>query len=386
MKNLTRSKAENNSFSKALLLLEDGSLYQGYSFGRQGEAIGEVVFNTSMTGYQEIISDPSYAGQIVVLTYPLIGNYGTVDLDMESERLFLSGLIVREKSRLFSNWRAQEGLDKFLRKNQLVAIENVDTRAITRRIRSAGAMKGIISSNGNQDINQLMTKLKAFPDLVGRDLAKTVTANDSYLIENRQAKYKVVAMDFGIKQNILNLLKQSDCQVKVVPANTSASEILSDNPDGLFLSNGPGDPEPVSYAIKTIRLLLGKLPIFGICLGHQLLSLALGAKTFKLKFGHHGGNHPVKNLMSGEIEITAQNHGFAVDEESLAQAGGGFGKPVVTHRNLNDGTVEGLICQEAKAFSVQYHPEASPGPHDSRYLFTQFTELMEVFKERGRNV
>jgi carbamoyl-phosphate synthase small subunit len=386
MKNLTRSKAENNSFSKALLLLEDGSLYRGYSFGRQGEAIGEVVFNTSMTGYQEIISDPSYAGQIVVLTYPLIGNYGTVDLDMESERLFLSGLIVREKSRLFSNWRAQEGLDKFLRKNQLVAIENVDTRAITRRIRSAGAMKGIISSDGNQDINQLMTKLKAFPDLVGRDLAKTVTVNDSYLIENRQAKYKVVAMDFGIKQNILNLLKQSDCQVKVVPADTSASEILSDNPDGLFLSNGPGDPEPVSYAIKTIQLLLGKLPIFGICLGHQLLSLALGAKTFKLKFGHHGGNHPVKNLMSGEIEITAQNHGFAVDEESLAQAGGGFGKPVVTHRNLNDGTVEGLICQEAKAFSVQYHPEASPGPHDSRYLFTQFTELMEVFKERGRNV
>lgn len=367
---------------KAILLLEDGSVFQGSSFGARGQKCGEVVFNTSMTGYQEILTDPSYYEQIITMTYPLIGNYGTNSSDTESRKVFAGGFIVKENCPYPSNWRNKTSLGEYLKKNHVVGLEGIDTRKLVKHIRTQGAMKGIISST-DLNINKLKEKLQRYPGLVGRDIVKDATAGKTYswnrgvvdVITGRELKckkkYKVVAFDYGIKYNILRLLCSHGCDVKVVPADTSAKQVLSRKPDGVFLSNGPGDPAPVSYAIETVKNLLGKVPIFGICLGHQILGLALGGKTYKLKFGHRGANHPVKNLLTGAVEITSQNHGFCVDINSLK------GKHIdVTHVNLNDNTNEGIRSEKLSAFSVQYHPEASPGPHDSSYLFKTFTELM----------
>jgi len=380
---------------KALLALEDGRCFEGTSFGAPGEAAGEVCFNTSMTGYQEILTDPSYAGQIIAMTYPLVGNYGVNSEDFESKGPFCEGFIVRECSTVASNWRAEGTLDEYLADYGVVGIAGIDTRALTRHIRSAGAMRGVLSSV-DLDPASLVEKAKAAPGLVGRDLVDGVCTKDPYEWEagpgsarRSDARLRVVAYDFGIKRNILRLLSQAGCDVQVVPARTGAEEVLALDPDGVFLSNGPGDPEPISYAVEAIRGLLGKKPVFGICLGHQLLGLALGAKTYKLKFGHRGANHPVMDLSTGRVEITSQNHGFAVDFESLGQAsdsGGGpevreteaFGDVTLSHVNLNDRTAEGLDCRGVPAFSVQYHPESSPGPHDSRYLFARFIEMMEA--------
>lgn len=380
---------------KAVLALEDGMIFEGTSFGVTGETYGEVVFNTSMTGYQEILTDPSYAGQIIAMTYPQIGNYGINSEDYESRGPFTNGFVVKECSKYFSNWRAEESLEAFLQRYRIVGIENVDTRALTKHIRSSGAMRGVISTI---DLNakSLVEKAKASPGLVGRDLVKDVTVDRSYIWweTKRIMRFNVVAFDFGIKRNILRCLESHGCKTIVVPAETTADEILALDPDGIFLSNGPGDPAAVDYAVDTIKQLIGKKPIFGICLGHQLLALALGGRTYKLKFGHRGGNQPVKNLLTGKVEITSQNHGFAVTYDSLHieerewQVGGSlniggwlgksdFGEIEITHLNLNDGTIEGLRCLEVPAFSVQYHPESSPGPHDSRYLFDDFVGLME---------
>jgi carbamoyl-phosphate synthase small subunit len=316
------------------------------------------------------------------MTYPLIGNYGTNSRDLESRKVFASGFIVKENCRYPSNWRSKISLDEYLKKNKIVGLEGIDTRKLVKHIRTKGAMRGIISST-DLDINRLSEKLQKYPGLVGRDIVKSITTGKTYVWNDgvvnvltsselkREKKYKVVALDFGIKHNILRLLCSHGCNVKVVPADTSAKQILAQKPDGVFLSNGPGDPAPLSYAIETVRNLLGKVPIFGICLGHQLLGLALGGQTYKLKFGHRGANHPVKNLLTGAVEITCQNHGFCVDVDSLK------GKDVeLTHVNLNDGTSEGIRSEKLSAFSVQYHPEASPGPHDSSYLFKQFIDLM----------
>jgi len=367
---------------KAILLLEDGRVFEGTSFGAKGFKCGEVVFNTSMTGYQEILTDPSYHEQIITMTYPLIGNYGTNKEDTESRRIFAAGFIVKENCDYPSNWRSGQSLSDYLKANNVVGLEGIDTRALVKHIRIQGAMRGIISST-EFGIKNLKKKLDDYPGLVGRDIVKNVTSKKPYewdkgvidVLENRQIKpdrkYKVVAFDYGIKQNILRLLRSHGCDVHVIPAKTSAKDVLAKKPDGIFLSNGPGDPAPVTYAIETVRGLLGKVPIFGICLGHQILALALGAKTYKLKFGHRGANHPVKNLKTGQIEITSQNHGFCVDMDSLSD------KDVeLTHLNLNDNTNEGLFCRKLNAFSVQYHPEASPGPHDSNYLFDDFIKLM----------
>jgi carbamoyl-phosphate synthase small subunit len=371
---------------KAILLLEDGTVFEGNSFGAKAQKCGEVVFNTSMTGYQEILTDPSYNEQIITMTYPLIGNYGINQSDQESRRVFASGFIVKENCPYPSNWRSKSSLGEYLKKNNVVGLEGIDTRKLVKHIRTKGAMRGIISST-DLNINNLKEKLQNYPGLVGRDIVKNITTKKTYNWNDGVAdvltgserrdekKYKVVAFDFGIKHNILRLLCSHGCKVKVVPATTSAKEVLSLKPDGVFLSNGPGDPAPLSYAIETVKNLLGKLPLFGICLGHQILGLALGGQTYKLKFGHRGANHPVKNLLTGSIEITTQNHGFCVDIDSLK------GKDVeLTHINLNDNTLEGIRSEKLSAFSVQYHPEASPGPHDSNYLFENFIKLMSRHK------
>ena len=362
---------------KAFLVLEDGTVFEGEGFGCQGEAFGEVVFNTSITGYQEIITDPSYKGQIVMMTYPLIGNYGVNDEDVESCKPWLEGFVVKELSSIRSNWRSTMSLDEYLKKHNIVGIQGIDTRALTRHLRMNGAQQGVISTQ-NLDTDSLIKKLKCSPRLVGVDLVKGVTCKEPYEwseklgVINYKLKYKVAVLDCGVKFNILRNLAKAGCKVKVVPARTSAEQILKLKPDGLLLSNGPGDPEAVTYVIETARKLLGKLPIFGICLGHQMLGLALGGKTYKLKFGHHGGNHPVKDLKTGAVAITSQNHGFNVDIKSLSDK-----NIVMTHQNLYDGTAEGLEHKKLKLFSVQYHPEAGPGPHDARYLFERFVKLMK---------
>jgi carbamoyl-phosphate synthase small subunit len=371
--------------SKGILLLEDGTCFKGSGFGAEGKKCGEVVFNTAMSGYQEILTDPSYHEQIVTMTYPLIGNYGTNVLDVESSKLYLSGFVVKENCDFPSNWRQDFSLDEYLKKHRIPAIEDIDTRKLVMLLRSRGSMRGIICTDGSS-IKELKQQLNKYPGLVDRDIVQNVCAKKSYIwdkpvedefgiLHKADAKYHVVTLDCGIKQNILRLLVTNGCKVTVVPAGTTSQEILKLKPDGLFLSNGPGDPGPVSYAIETIRKLLGKVPVFGICLGHQLLGLALGGKSFKLKFGHHGANHPVKNLLTEKIEITSQNHGFCIDPDSLLD------KDVqITHMNLNDNTLEGFRCRKVPAFAVQYHPEASPGPHDSNYLFKDFIELMEKAK------
>jgi len=370
----------------AKLALEDGTVFAGTSFGAQGEVDGEVVFNTSMPGYQEILTDPSYRGQIVTMTYPEIGNYGVNDEDVESQKPHLAGFIVRENSRIASNFRSQGSLDDYLRGHNIVGLAGIDTRALVRRIRIEGAMKGMLSTVDLDD-DSLVAKAKASPGLVGRDLVREVVPDEARTwnsdlhslahIHDRAdpSEYEpesvhVVALDFGMKWNIARHLYDVGCRVTILPGTATEEDVLAQNPDGVFLSNGPGDPEPIEYAIETIRGLLGKKPVFGICLGHQLFGLACGAKTFKLKFGHRGANQPVLNLDRGSVEITAQNHGFAVEEASLP------GELEITHRNLNDNTVAGLRHRELPAFSVQYHPEASSGPHDSRYLFQQFRRMM----------
>lgn len=368
---------------KAILALADGKVFEGKSFGATGEITGEVVFNTSMTGYQEILTDPSYCGEIVTMTYPQIGNYGINPEDVESRQPFLSAFVVKEACTFPSNFRSEMTLDAYLKENNIIGIEGIDTRALVRHIRTVGAQVGIVSTV-DTDPQSLIAKAKKAPGLVGRDLVKEVTCEEAYQWSQgvwtlgkgyaerggEALPYKVVAYDFGIKRNILRNLVSSGCDVTVVPAETPAEEVLKMNPDGVFLSNGPGDPEPIAYAQENIRKLLGKVPIFGICLGHQLLSIALGGKTYKLKFGHRGGNQPVLDHQRQQVEITSQNHGFAVDEESLND------QARVTHINLNDNTVEGIQHTEYPAFSVQYHPEASPGPHDAQYLFDRFIEMM----------
>lgn len=365
---------------QALLVLSDGTAYRGLSMGARGEFFGEVCFNTSMAGYQEILTDPSYAGQMVNMTYPLIGNYGVNTGDFESDRVYMGGFIVRESSRIRSNWRSSADLGGFLEKHGVVGLEGIDTRALTRHIRDRGAMEGGISSL-DLDQESLLDKVELAPGLVGVDLVREVTISEPYVWEENlsaEPEFEVVAFDFGIKRNILRLLNAHGCRVTVMPASATAAEVLERDPDGVFLANGPGDPAAVTYAIQAIRELLGRKPVFGICLGHQLLGLALGGRTYKLKFGHRGANQPVMNGDTGRVEITAQNHGFAVDTESLE--GCAFGNVERTHWNLNDETSEGIRCAEAGAFSVQYHPEACPGPHDSRYLFGLFIELMKEWR------
>jgi carbamoyl-phosphate synthase small subunit len=374
----------------AILVLEDGRVFRGRSFGAPGEAIGEIVFNTSMTGYQEVLSDPSYCGQIVVMTAPHIGNTGVNALDPESGKPQLSGMIVRTHSDDYSSWRAESGLAQLFRSSGIPALTDIDTRALTRHIRAAGAMRAIISTE-DESVERLLAKVRAAPPMEGQDLTLAVTCAAPYeWSEPTPASWfvggdinplasggvvpaglHVVAYDFGLKRTILRRLADHGCRVTVVPAQTPAAEALALRPDGIFFSNGPGDPAAASYAVETLGALLGRVPVFGICLGHQLMGLALGGRTFKLPFGHHGGNHPVRHTQSGRVEITAQNHGFAVDPDSLP------GDVELTHINLNDQTVEGLRHADRLCFSVQYHPEAGPGPHDASYLFKEFVELMQ---------
>jgi carbamoyl-phosphate synthase small subunit len=384
---------------QAILALEDGRLFRGKAFGAgsnaQGtavERVGEVVFNTSMTGYQEIFTDPSYAGQIVVLTHPHIGNYGTSPSDAESSRPYIEGLVVREFSPVSSNWRSTEVADEYLERSGVPVIAEIDTRAVVRHLRAHGVMRGVISTNVS-DTDALVAKARAHKKMDGTDLAGVVSTKAAYTwdaaeplnetgdtllpvaIEGTGKTMHVVAYDYGIKQNILRMLTRENCRVTVVPAKTPAEEVLAMQPDGIFFSNGPGDPEPLDYAIANVQALQGKAPLFGICLGHQIFGLALGGKTYKLKFGHHGGNHPIKNLQTGKVEITAQNHNYNVDPASLPD------DVERTHTNLNDGTLAGLRHKTDPMFSVQYHPEASPGPHDSHYLFKDFRRMMEDWKK-----
>jgi carbamoyl-phosphate synthase small subunit len=370
--NVQKTKNRGLMMSKrALLMLEDGFFMSGRSFGSEGETLGEVVFNTSMTGYQEVLTDPSSRGKIVTMTYPLIGNYGVNEEDVESARLWLDGFIVREKSRVFSNWRAKGSLEDYLAKNKIVGLEGVDTRALTRRLRLGGAMRGIISTE-DHDHGSLKQKVLALPVMVGRNLVKDVTCRAAYDWPSSPGKkdFFVVCLDFGVKFNILRFLDQAGCRVKVVPASTSANEVLGLKPDGVFLSNGPGDPAVLTLGVEEVKALIGKV---------QLLGLALGAKTYKMKFGHHGGNHPVMEVLTGKIEITVQNHDFCVDVDSIKDK-----NVVMTHRNLYDRTVEGIRHKKLPFFSVQYHPEAGPGPHDAGYLFKRFTDMMKKFRPHSR--
>ena len=364
---------------KGFVALEDGTVFEGEAFGASGEQVGEVVFNTSMSGYQEVLTDPSYSSQIVTMTYPLIGNYGVNETDIESGRVQVSGFIVKEACNYPSNFTCKKTLSQYLKENNIIGVSGIDTRKLTRHLRIVGAMKGIICClEKAPSIGDLVDKARAWKGLVGLDIAKDVTCKKPYIWDDQSAdknvpekSFKIIAYDFGIKYNILRILRSLGCAITVVPASTSANDVLSQKPDGVFLSNGPGDPAAVTYAIDSVRQLIGKVPIFGICLGHQILGLAMGAKTYKLKFGHRGANHPVKCLETGQIAITSQNHGFCVDIESLKQKG-----VKMTHLNLNDHTCEGLEDAEQKLFCVQYHPEASPGPHDSGYLFKKFIKLM----------
>lgn len=362
-------------------MLEDGSVYYGYAFSGGNEVFGEVVFNTGMAGYQEVLTDPSYKGQILVMTYPLIGNYGINGEDMESDTIHMEGFVVREYTAQPSNYRSTRTLKNFLEESGKPGLDDVDIRAITKKLRTAGAMKGVLSTDIS-DTDGLLDRLRAYPGLVGQDMVQHVTGKEAYLWDesgkkpiteagSRGNKKRVVVLDCGVKYNILRHLEGHNCQIIVVPSKTSASDILNWEPDGVLLSNGPGDPEPLEYIIETVRNLLGRLPVFGICLGHQLMGIAAGGKTSKLKFGHHGVNQPVKNLLTGRVEITSQNHGFVVVAETLPS------DAVVTHINLNDNSLEGLAYPKRKAFSVQYHPEAAPGPFDSGYLFMDFMALME---------
>ena len=374
----------------AVLALQDGTIFHGVSVGDDGNTIGEVVFNTAMTGYQEILTDPSYCRQIITLTYPHIGNTGTNSEDMESSKIHASGLIIRDCSMLASNWRVERDFRAFLRGGKTVAIADIDTRKLTRLIREKGAQSGCIMT-GDANPDTAVEHARKFPGIAGVDLAKFVTTDRTYqwcygvdfgkrsrVMSRRIAPYHVVAYDFGIKRNILRVLSDLDCRMTVVPATTTADEVLSLMPDGVFLSNGPGDPEPCDYAIKAIQEILESgVPIFGICLGHQLLALAFGAKTVKMKFGHHGANHPVQNLSTGQVMITSQNHGFAVEEESLPE------DVEATHRSLFDGTLQGIALKDAPAFSFQGHPEASPGPHDLLPLFERFIADMEEVKRNS---
>jgi len=374
---------------QAILALEDGRIFRGKGYGAQGECYGEVVFNTSITGYQEIFTDPSYAGQIVVLTQPEIGNYGTNPDDEESSKPYIEGLVVREFSRVASNWRSHQVTDEYLERHHVPVISDLDTRALVRHLRDRGVQRGVISTV-ETDAEKLIAKARAIPKMVGLDLASVVTTKESYpwtkgevpdpgkAAEVPEGRFKVVAYDYGIKHNILRMLVGAGCAVTVVPAATSAEDVLAMKPDGVFLSNGPGDPEPVTYAQNAIRKLTGRVPVFGICLGHQLIGIALGGKTYKLKFGHHGGNHPVKNMQTGKVEITAHNHNFAVDPDSI-----NANEVELTHFDLNDQTLEGMRHKSHPIFSVQYHPEASPGPHDSHYLFDDFAKLMTAWKRSG---
>jgi carbamoyl-phosphate synthase small subunit len=378
---------------KALLALEDGRIFPCTSFTGPGEATGEVVFNTSMTGYQEVLTDPSYYGQMVTMTYPLIGNYGVCPEDIESNKIQVAAFIVKEYQNFPSNFRSTGNLADYLIKSHILGIEDLDTRALTRHIRKKGAMRAVISTS-DLDPQSLIEKAKKTPSMQGSDLVGKVTTSNPYFWKYNQPdyiqtdklddpliwhykgkKHSVVALDFGIKYNIIRCLEKAGCEVLVVPATTKASTIKSLNPDGIFLSNGPGDPEPVIYAVDTIKELLGFVPIFGICLGMQLLGLAMGGKTLKIKFGHRGANQPVKNLSTGKVEITSQNHGFAVDLNTI-----GKNNSVMTHINLNEDSLEGLENDDIKAFAVQYHPEASPGPHDAAYLFNQFAKVIENAK------
>jgi carbamoyl-phosphate synthase small subunit len=393
----------------ALLALEDGKVFRGEAFGAPATALGEVCFNTSMTGYQEILTDPSYKGQIVTMTYPLIGNYGVNSLDVESEGPQVSGFVIRELSRVFSNWRAEMSLEDYLKKHNIPGIQGIDTRALTKHLRSRGAMKGIITTESMSD-SEAVEKARQWKGVVGVDYVKEVTCKKSYDWDPKDSlsrrwripgtsnevgglpksdgldhgagaetylwslaptRYNIVAYDFGVKKNILRRLRQNGFKIKVVPATTSAQEVLKLNPDGIFLSNGPGDPAALDYAVSSVKELIGKKPIFGICLGHQILGRAFGGKTFKLKFGHRGGNQPVKDLASGRISITSQNHGFAVDAKSLPK------EIEQTQINLNDKTCEGMRHKDLPVFCVQYHPEASPGPHDANNLFAEFGKMID---------
>ena len=377
----------------AILALEDGRVWRGRGFGAEAEVVGEVVFNTAMTGYQEILTDPSYCGQIVTMTYPLIGNYGVNDEDPESRRVFAEGFIVRELSRTYSNWRAGESLDEYLKSAGVPGISDIDTRSLVRHIRERGSMRGCLSTLASSE-QSVIERARSAPEMIGSDLASVVTCREPYVWTDDQsyaygspsllhpkklqaenggaARFHVVAYDFGLKHNSLRNLAALGCRVTVVPAHTSAEDVIALKPDGIWLSNGPGDPEPLTGVIAILKKLIARYPVFGICLGHQLMGLALGGRTFKLPFGHHGGNQPVKDLISGRVEITAQNHGFAVDPDSLPA------DCEVTHINLNDNTVEGLRHRSLPVYSVQYHPEAGPGPHDPTHLFGEFVEMMET--------